>query len=73
MNSSAQSEFLKRIGKRLHEVRIQGGYSEETVARNLSITVDELKRIENGEVDMDLLLFLDFCGLYGVSVDEVME
>lgn len=65
--------FLKNLGVRLHEARITRGYDAKFVSGKLRLTVERLYQIEEGEVDIDVLLLFDFCELYRVSAGDLFE
>jgi DNA-binding XRE family transcriptional regulator len=68
----AAKKFLKKVGSNLCEIRIARKKAPETVAKAMKISTVLLEKIEKGEYDMDIILFLDFCQYYKISVGDVL-
>ena len=61
------SDSMKKIGKRLQELRESKGLSQSDLANYLGISQPLLSQIESGNRNLNLSLIDKLCSLYGCS------
>ena len=66
-------KFLKAVGTRLHQLRIDQKIELETVAKAVGISHALLSRIEQGDYDMYLDLLFEICDYYDTTAREVFK
>ena len=60
---------MKECGKRVQQLRIQKGYTQETLANRLSIDRSLLSYIESGKRGCSVDLLVQLSDVFGVSLD----
>ncbi len=60
---------MKESGRRIRQLRIGVGYTQEKVAALLSVSRSVYSRIEAGKCGCSVDLFIQLSGLFGVSLD----
>ncbi len=60
---------VKECGKRIHQLRIQAGYTQNELALKLNIDRSFLSHIESGKRGCSVDLLLQFSTLFNVSLD----
>lgn len=59
--------------ERLKEARLKNKYSQEEIAEKLNIARSNISKYENGNLEPNLTLLRDFCKIYKVSADYLLE
>ena len=57
--------------KRIKEIRIERGISEEKVANIIGVSCELYCNIENGEVSMKISQLMKFCEFFNISPDYI--
>ena len=60
---------MKKSGERIHQLRIQNGFTQEKIANALNIDQSYYGRIETGKRGCPVELFVQLSVLFGVSLD----
>ncbi len=60
---------IKECGKRIHQLRIQAGYTQNELAAELNIDRSFLSHIESGKRGCSVDLLVQFSDLFNVSLD----
>lgn len=60
---------IKRSGKRIRQLRIHLGYTQEMLAQELSIDRSFLSHVEAGKKGCSVDLLVQFSSVFGVSID----
>lgn len=63
---------MKQSGTRIRFLRKQNGYTQEELARLLSIDRSFLSSIESGKKGCSVDLFIQFAGFFHISLDELI-
>lgn len=63
---------IKQSGARIRFLRKQNGYTQEELARQLSIDRSFLSSIESGKKGCSVDLFIQFAGFFHISLDELI-
>ena len=63
---------MKECGKRIQQLRIQHGCSQEQLAKELNIDRSNLSRIETGKRSCSLDLLIQISALFDVSLDFII-
>lgn len=61
------------FSEKLKQARINSKLSQEKVAEILNIARSNISKYENGNLEPNLKLLKDFCKLYKVSADYLLE
>jgi len=69
----AKREELKEFGRRLRELRLQRGYSQEKLAEIASLHRNYIGMIERGERNVTLLNIKKLARALGIEVSELLE
>jgi DNA-binding XRE family transcriptional regulator len=64
-------KWIRSIGANLHALRIAQEKEIKTVAKAVKISAALLERIEKGEYDMELDLYVRLCSHYGAAARDV--
>jgi len=64
---------LKEFGRRLRELRLQKGYSQEKLAEIASLHRNHIGMIERGERNVTLLNIKKIARALGIEVSELLE
>ncbi len=56
-------------GKRIRELRIMKGITQEQMALEFSLTIDHIRRIENGKRGCSIDLLTELASYFDVSLD----
>jgi len=67
-----KTAFARNIGNNIRYIREQYGLSVEELAKKMDISPQYLGFIERGQRLFSLLKLIEFCELFGISVDEVI-
>ena len=62
----------KEFGKRLKEIRMVHGLTQEKLAEELNISWDHLSKIERGARSCSIELLIAISGYFGVSTDYLL-
>jgi len=73
MMSEEQKESLLKFGRHLHALRKKNNLSLRKLAHNCNIEHADIKRYENGEINMSFLTILELAKGLGVTAKELME
>lgn len=60
---------VKQSGERIHQLRVHHGYTQETLAQELSIDRSFLSHVEAGKKGCSVDLLVQFSSIFGVSMD----
>lgn len=63
---------MKECGKRIQQLRIQHGYTQEGFAKELNINRSYLSRIESGQKGSSVDLLIQISEFFHVSLDYVV-
>lgn len=63
----------KTIGKKLHELRKQSGYTQDFVAEKLGVSAQAVSKWENDISCPDIMTLPNIAELYGISIDELFK
>lgn len=63
---------MKQSGARIRSLRKQNGYTQEELARLLSIDRSFLSSIESGKKGCSVDLFIQLSGFFHISLDELI-
>ena len=61
------------IGKRLREIRISKGLTQEYIANCADVNTSHISNIENNRVKISLTTLVHVCNALGVTVDYVLH
>ena len=61
------------IGKKLKEIRIDKGFTQEYVANSVMVNTSHISNIENGKVKISLTTLVNVCNVLDTTVDYVLE
>jgi len=59
--------------ERLKQARLKNKLSQEDVAERLNIARSNISKYENGNLEPNIKLLKDFCKIYNVSADYLLE
>lgn len=60
---------MRKSGERIHQLRLQAGYTQSELASKLNIDRSFLSHIESGKRGCSVDLLVQFSKLFGVSLD----
>jgi mannose-6-phosphate isomerase-like protein (cupin superfamily) len=66
------SDHVRDIARRLREMREISGLSVEEVGEKLTISTEEYKKIETGDVDIPVSVLCEAADIFGISVTELL-
>lgn len=66
-------KFVKAFGERIRELRIQKGMSQEALANTAEIPINQVGRIERGEINTTLVTIKALADSLKVSVAELFN
>lgn len=61
------------IGKRIKEIRLKRGITQEKLAETVNISVPHISRIENGWASPSLQTLVDICNALDITIDDLMQ
>ena len=61
-------KFIKAFGKRLREIRIKKGMSQEELANTAEIPINQVGRIERGEINTTLVTIKALADSLGINL-----
>jgi transcriptional regulator with XRE-family HTH domain len=61
------------VFKRLKELRIKKGISQEELARYLFIARSNIGKYENGDLDLNTEILIKYAQFFSVSIDYILE
>ncbi len=64
---------FSNIGKRIRKTRIQNKISQKYMAEHLGISIQYIRKLENGEVNIELEQFLKICNFLNISIQDVLN
>ena len=73
MQKTIYTPAYKNLIARLHQARLKAGLRQQDVARDLGISRTWLSKVEQGQLRLDLIQFVQLCRLYGVSTRELLH
>ncbi len=59
-------------GTRIRELRLDRGWSQEMLARELGVTQITVSRYEREVLDLGTATIISLCGIFGVSADYLL-
>ena len=69
MNSVSKNEINNSFGKVLKDFRVKKGYTQETMAEKLGISLKYISRIENGNNGVKTQNLIQYMNILGVPPD----
>lgn len=63
----------KTIGKKLHELRKQSGFTQDYVAEKLGVSAQAVSKWENDIACPDIMTLPNIAELYGITIDELFK
>lgn len=63
---------FERISKKLRDVRISKGYSQDYVARKADVNTSHICNIENNRVKVSLSTLIQICNALNITVDYIL-
>ena len=63
----------KTIGKKLHELRKQSGFTQDYVAEKLGVSAQAVSKWENDIACPDIMTLPNIASLYGITIDELFK
>ncbi len=66
-------KFIKAFGKRLRELRIKKGLSQEELANTAEIPINQIGRIERGEINTTLVTIKAISDSLNIDVVELFS
>ncbi|QJD95980.1 helix-turn-helix transcriptional regulator [Mucilaginibacter robiniae] len=73
MISEIQKETLIKFGRHLESLRKSKNLSLRKLAQNCNIDYADIKRYENGEINVTLLSVIELANGLGISAKELMD
>ncbi|MBR9861575.1 helix-turn-helix transcriptional regulator [bacterium] len=73
MGYMRDDEFLKKFGKRLKELRISKGYTQEKLAFSIGIEISQISRIERGVSNPSISTIKAVAEQLSLSLPELFE
>lgn len=64
---------FSQIGKRLKEIRISKGLTQEYVANMADVNTSHISNIENNRTKISLTTLVQICNALGVTIDYVLR
>jgi transcriptional regulator with XRE-family HTH domain len=68
-----RSDFLRRFGRRLCDLRRERLIYQETFAERIGMTQSAYSRLENGQVDISVRRAAQIADAFGVSLNELLR
>ena len=65
--------MAKTIGKKLHELRKQSGFTQDYVAEKLGVSAQAVSKWENDIACPDIMTLPNIAELYGITIDELFK
>lgn len=59
--------------KRIKELRIEKGFSEEVIAEALGVSCKLYRKIESGDISIKASQLVKFCLFFNISPDYILE
>lgn len=72
MNSKSNVDFEK-IGKRIHNLRIEKNLTQEYLSQKVGVNVSHISNIENNRVKISLSTLIAVANALNVTVDYLLE
>lgn len=73
MEQSENIEILKRVGKRLSELRIKQGLSYRKMAQRCNIDHSNISKFEKGETNITVLTLFELAKGLGVEARDILD
>lgn len=64
---------FERIGKKLREIRINKGYTQEYISNSVNVNTSHISNIENNNVKVSLSTLVHICNVLNTTVDYVLS
>ena len=62
-----------KVGKRMKQLRLEKGYTQESVAEDLDCTIAFISNVENNRAKLNLRVLIYYSKLCGVSIDYLLD
>ena len=62
-----------RFGEYLRKVRLEAGFSQEVLAKELGVSQSYVSKVERGERQMQVLEFLKVCKAMGLDASTILS
>lgn len=66
-------KVLRRIGRRLGELRAESGRTQEQLAEQMDVSVNYLRQVETGAKGLSLRAICQLADVVGVDVSELLR
>jgi transcriptional regulator with XRE-family HTH domain len=64
---------FKAIGKKIREIRISKGLTQEYIANMVNVNTSHISNIENNRVKISLTILVGICNAIGTTVDYILS
>lgn len=69
MDSTQKNKILNQfVARRLIQYRIHQGMSQERLAKHLSLSLEQIQRVESGTLHLEAIRLYEACQLFGTSL-----
>ena len=65
--------FLKALGKRLKEVRLHEGFTQESLAHKADLSLSQIGRIERGKINPTISTLKHICKTMNVELSHLLK
>lgn len=66
-------QVLKKVGEKLKQIRIEKGFSQETLSYDANIPKNQVGRIERGEISTTITTLHKICKALNIPIKELFE
>ncbi len=73
MNSVSKNDINTSFGKVLKDFRVKKGYTQETMAEHLGISLKYISRIENGYSGIKTRTLINYMNILGISPNTIFK
>ena len=73
MNSVSKNEINNSFGKVLKDFRVKKGYTQETMAEKLGISLKYISRIENGYSGIKTRTLINYMNILGITPNTIFK
>ncbi len=68
-----KNNTLDRLGKKLRELRLAKGLSQEKVANKAQLHSTYISQVECGKRNITILALIRICGVLEISLEEIVQ
>lgn len=73
MLESKELAVLKTIGNRVRQLRIDNGYSQESLGYEAEIPKNQVGRIERGEINTTVITLYKISSVFNIKLSELIQ